>query len=115
MDILTSIKPMIHLPIKTLLMFYDNPPKENGKHTTAITSVIGEDLGAGLLADYFKRKGLSAIVLNQTITLGTKKRKQIRSMGSSNRRVAGSLLSSRDQELGCNCVQWQKTAFGCKR
>ncbi len=64
---------MIRLPIKTLLMFYDNPPKENGKHTTAITSVIGEDLGAGLLVDYFNRRGFSAKVLNQTITVGTNK------------------------------------------
>lgn len=64
---------MIRLPIKTLLLFYDNPPKGFGKHTTAITSVIGEDIGAGLLVDYFNRKGFAAKALNQPITVGTNK------------------------------------------
>lgn len=67
---------LLRLPIKQLLQFYDDPPEKNGANTTAITAVIGEELGAGLLIDYFRMRGWSAEVVsnkvNQKTTSGTR-------------------------------------------
>ena len=61
----------IRIPIRSLLKFYDDPAKINKGHTTAITAVVGEDIGAGLLIDYYLRRGLKAEVLNEGVTQGT--------------------------------------------
>ena len=68
---------IIRFPIQELIRFYDDPPKGNGTHTTAVTSVIGEGLGAGLLIDYYQRKGMKAEVLDQIVTQGTNKGKRL--------------------------------------
>ncbi len=67
----------IRIPIKELLKFYDDPDRTHQGHTTAITSVIGEDLGTGLLIDYYHRRGLEARVLDGIVTQGTKKGKRL--------------------------------------
>lgn len=61
----------IRLPIRNLLTFYDAPNKGVGGHVSAITGVIGEDLGAGLLIDYFRRRGIQAEVIGSRVTQGT--------------------------------------------
>jgi hypothetical protein len=63
----------VRLPIKSLLEFYDIRADKNKGHITAITAVIGEDLGAGLLLDYYLRQGLKAKVFNRNkgVTQGT--------------------------------------------
>jgi hypothetical protein len=65
--------PQIRLPIRSLLEFYDDPDKAARGHVTAITSIVGEDLGAGLLIDYYFRQGLEVKVLNGNVTQGTNK------------------------------------------
>jgi len=67
----------VQFPIKELLKFYDDPPAGNGRHMAAVTSVIGEDMGAGLLVDYFQRQGYKADVINQIVTQGTNKGKRL--------------------------------------
>jgi len=62
---------LLRLPIRQLLQFYDDPPRKNGANTTAITAVIGEELGAGLLIDYFHIQGWSAVLINKSVTQGT--------------------------------------------
>lgn len=61
----------VRLPIKSLLEFYDNRVETNKGHVTAMTAVIGEELGAGLLIDYYLRHGLDAKVINGSVTQGT--------------------------------------------
>lgn len=61
----------IHLPIRSLLEFFDEAPDYARGHATAITAVLGEELGAGLLVDYFRGKGVTAEVLGLTCTQGT--------------------------------------------
>ena len=61
----------INLPIRALLEFYDGPKQINKSHTTAITAIIGEDMGAGLLVDYYIRRGFKATVLSGGVTQGT--------------------------------------------
>jgi hypothetical protein len=61
----------VRLPIKSLLEFYDNRVETNRGHVTAITAVIGEELGEGLLIDYFLRRGLTAKVVYGSVTQGT--------------------------------------------
>ena len=69
---LTGSKTMkIRIPIKSLLTFYDDPPKSIGGHVSAITALIGEDLGAGLLVNYFRDRGYDAKVIPGNVTQGT--------------------------------------------
>lgn len=67
----------IRIPIRSLLEFYDDPNKLVRGHVSAITAVIGEDLGAGLLAHYFAKAGLGVEVLPGNVTQGTKKGKRL--------------------------------------
>lgn len=66
-----QVSTKIGFPIKQLLTFYDDPSESSGATATAITAVIGEELGAGLLVDYFRAQGLIAEVLNKNVTQGT--------------------------------------------
>jgi len=67
----------VHFPIRLLLEFYDQSAGDHSRHTTAVTSVLGEELGAGLLVDYYQRHGYKADVLDQPCTQGTKKGKRL--------------------------------------
>jgi len=64
---------IIRLSIIQAIQFYDAPPKRNRGQTTAITAVIGEDLGAGLLINYYRRQGCQAETLPDNVTPGTNK------------------------------------------
>jgi hypothetical protein len=63
----------INLPIQKLLEFYDDPSQKDKKHTTAITAVIGESLGTGLLVDYYHHTGCTVRALDKSVTVGTNK------------------------------------------
>lgn len=67
----------IRLPIRLLLKFFDETPEYSRGHATAIVSVAGEDLGAGLLVDYYRKSGAEAEVLDQLCTQGTQKGKRL--------------------------------------
>lgn len=67
----------IRIPIPLLLEFYDDPAKHVRGHVTAVTAVIGEDLGAGLIAHYFNQLGLKTEILTDSVTQGTNKGKRL--------------------------------------
>lgn len=71
------MKHSIRFQINKLLEFYDNPPQREKKHTTAITAMIGESLGAGLLIDYYQSTGCNVRVLDKSVTTGTNKGKRL--------------------------------------
>lgn len=71
------MKHYICLPVNKLLEFYDDPPQKEKKHTIAITAMIGESLGAGLLIDYYHSTGCNARVLDKSVTTGTNKGKRL--------------------------------------
>lgn len=63
----------ITLKVRNLLEFYDDPaPEYRGQHT-AITSVVGEDMAAGLLLHYWQSQGIHAEVLPGSVTQGTQR------------------------------------------
>jgi hypothetical protein len=64
---------LVRLPIRSVLEFFDEAPEKGRGHTTAIIAVAGEEIGAGLLVDYYRRAGSSAEVLNLSCTQGTQK------------------------------------------
>ena len=68
---------VIQLPIRSLLGFYDEAPKSIRGHVSAVTGVIGENLGIGLLLDFFRRNNLSAEVLEDRVTQKTKSGKRL--------------------------------------
>jgi hypothetical protein len=63
----------VRIPLRTLLGFYDDPDKSLSGHISSITGVLGEDLGAGLIVDYFEQQGLKVKVLDKSVTPGTNK------------------------------------------
>jgi hypothetical protein len=67
----------VRIPIKNLLTFYDDPPKSVGGHVSSITALIGEDLGTGLLVDYFHAHGYEAKIIPGKVTQGTNKGKRL--------------------------------------
>jgi hypothetical protein len=67
----------IQLPIRLLLEFFDEAPEYARGHANAIVAVLGEELGAGLLVDYFCHKGLNAESLGIPCTQGTKAGKRL--------------------------------------
>lgn len=66
-----------HMPIRLLLEFFDEAPGYAIGHANAVVAVIGEELGAGLLVDYFRCKGLYAEALGIPCTQGTKSGKRL--------------------------------------
>ena len=59
--------------IQPLLSFFDEAPSESRGHATALASLIGEDLGAGLLLHYFDGLGHPAETLPGPVTTGNRK------------------------------------------
>lgn len=72
-----NISSLIRLPIRSLLEFFDEAPEYGKGHATAITAVLGEELGAGLLVDYFRGKNVNAEVLGLPCTQGTTSGKRL--------------------------------------
>jgi len=64
---------MFSIPIRALLEFCDDPGKSAFKQFSAISSVIGEDLGSSLLINYFERQGNPAKIVGDKVTQGTNK------------------------------------------
>lgn len=62
----------IQLPIRSLLEFYDEAPELTRGHVSAVTGVIGESLGVGLLLDFFTRNKLKVVVLDDRVTQKTR-------------------------------------------
>lgn len=67
----------VSIPIKLLLQFFDEVPIGSQRHATAVTAVAGEELGIGLLLDYFRGCGFSADGLNMICTPGTRSGKRL--------------------------------------
>lgn len=67
----------ISLPIKLLLEFFDEAPTRSQRHATAIAAVAGEELGIGLLLDYFRGCGFPATALDLRCTPGTRGGKRL--------------------------------------
>ena len=74
---------MYKLSIKDIIEFYDTADKDtghdNGRHATSLTSLIGEELSAGLLKHYFDQSGEynSAKLLDHKVTTGRSKGKRL--------------------------------------
>ena len=62
----------ITINIKELLSFYDEN-REMGRHSNAIKTLAGEELGFGLLMEYFRRIGVTAKLLERPCTSGSPK------------------------------------------
>lgn len=67
----------VSVPIRLLLHFFDGAPINSQRHATAVTAVAGEELGIGLLLDYFRNRGFSADGLNMICTPGTRSGKRL--------------------------------------
>lgn len=67
----------ISLPIKLLLEFFNEAPASSQRHATAIAAVAGEELGVGLLLDYFRGRGFPATALDLRCTPGTRSGKRL--------------------------------------
>ncbi len=63
---------MVEIDIIETLKFYDEKIQTSVHHATAINAVAGEDLGAGLIAHYLKRKNVSVKILPDPCTQKTK-------------------------------------------
>ncbi len=72
-----NLSSIIRLPISLLLEFFDEAPDYGKGHATAITAVLGEELGAGLLVDHFRGKNMKAEVLGLPCTQGTTSGKRL--------------------------------------
>lgn len=74
---------MFKLSIKDIIEFYDTSDKDtgndNGRHATSLTSLIGEELSAGLLKHFFDHSGEhnSANLLNGPVTTGSNAGKRL--------------------------------------
>jgi len=53
-----------------MLRFYDEYDRSNRLDSSAITGLIGEDLGFGLAMDYFHRQGYEAQLISNTANTG---------------------------------------------
>src|SRR5687767_14506054 len=62
----------ITVNVESLLSFYDEN-REVGRHSNAIKTLAGEELGFALLIEYFNRIGVSAKLLNRTCNTGNAK------------------------------------------
>ncbi len=62
---------------KKLIEFYDIKIKENSRHISGITGLIGESLTQGLLLHKLKNDGFEAKVLPQIPTIGQKRGKRL--------------------------------------
>ena len=49
----------VRIDVDLLLRFFDEAPSESRYHATALVALAGEDLGAGLLAHYFRARSLA--------------------------------------------------------
>src|SRR6266487_3479632 len=67
----------VRLPIRLLLEFFDEAPDYAKGHANAIVAILGEELGAGLLIDYFRGKNLETEVLGIRCTQGTTSGKRL--------------------------------------
>jgi len=63
---------MIQVDIVRALEFYDEAVPSSQHHATAINAVAGEDMGAGLFLHYLAQKNISAKILSDKCTQGTK-------------------------------------------
>ncbi len=63
----------INVDVRELLAFFDEEAKGSSRHASAIVGIAGEDLGAALLVEYFRSQGVSAEILPERCTQGTKK------------------------------------------
>lgn len=63
----------MQLNIKEILKFYDERNPANGKHASAITGVIGEDIAIGIFCHFADAKSWSVTVRDEPCTQGTKK------------------------------------------
>ncbi len=62
----------ITVNVVALLSFYDEN-REARRHSNAIKTLAGEELGFALLIEYFRRTGVQATLLNRTCTTGNPK------------------------------------------
>lgn len=67
----------VRVDVRELLAFFDEEAKGSVGHASAIVGMAGEDLGAALLADYFRSQGIVAEVLPDRCTQGTKKGRRL--------------------------------------
>ena len=63
---------MKKIDLKQLVEFFDEKPKDSEGHATAISSVLGEDLGAFLIQHYLNQNSIKAEILDSPCTQGTK-------------------------------------------
>jgi len=63
---------MMEVDIVRALAFYDEAVPSSQHHATAINAVAGEDMGAGLFLHYLTQKNISAKILPDKCTQGTK-------------------------------------------
>ncbi|MGB8648378.1 MAG: hypothetical protein WCF84_24290 [Anaerolineae bacterium] len=71
---------LVTVDILSVLQFFDGDAPGVNRHVAAVTATAGEDLGAGLIVDYFHRRGIEAEVLKKkkenapkNVTTGTGK------------------------------------------
>ncbi len=65
---------MVRIDRRRVLEFFDEIPKNSWKHATAVCSVAGEDLGAGLLKRYLETEyDAKATILEGPVTTGKQK------------------------------------------
>ena len=64
---------MKKLHLRKLLDFYDHKVETSRGHASAISAVLGEDLGVTLLCHYFEKQGLKINALPETCATGQKK------------------------------------------
>jgi hypothetical protein len=62
-----SVTASITFEVRQLIEFYDHEDKEgNARHASAITGVLGESLGIGLLQHYLREQGFTTSVADTT-------------------------------------------------
>lgn len=68
---------MVLVDVAAVLEFFDEAVPGTGGHASAVVGVAGEDLGAALIVHHFESQGLTAEVLPDRCTQGTKRGKRL--------------------------------------